>query len=418
VTSANDGDGTSSPSNGADGITSVATTDTNPTSAGTESAGTVSVVSQVPGVSYTLSSPDADTAGTATEAAAQPGQAPTAVQAPAETAVQSDLAQPTVTGVPDGISIVTASPETVTTVVAPAESIAKGVQEGTPALQAIAADLSGLHSPGAPGFDNEDPGGFYSPGDPAADNADKALAEAGFAPFHLVTVDPTGLYMPSDLSADYAVDENAAARALAEMEAEPPGVVGPVYVIGGDIAAGLGFGGRIGVQFSPELSVHMMGRGWLGEGAQFYGLKMPGTQPGPESVAVFAQGQLALGADPLTAIPMMVLGQGPVVAGIEGAWSPYRAESDRYTVTPYVGGQFPVTETRVGSAWGIGWDSHNVRTGESESDGAVGWGKGGMNGVAVGARGTFTVDSIGRAIQALGEAAGRNGPPNLSGLIK
>jgi hypothetical protein len=260
-----------------------------------------------------------------------------------------------------------------------------------PAVQSDATQAVATEAPSEPSAvvaspeaTQEDPGGYYSPGDPAADNADNAAEDSAVAPAQKASEeDPGGYYSPGEPVVDNVVDEAA----------EEP--TGRQYVVGFDIAPeGQGFGVRVGFQTDPPALVGMV-RAWAGVGFQAYALSLPPTKPGKESVTLFGQAQY---------------GKGPLLGGAEVALSPFKSEQDQWSVTPYAAAQFPAENTKVGNAWAVGLQEHNPVTGaKGELEGARGWGIGGVNGVAVGARGALGVEGGFNPVPA--------GMPDLSGLL-
>jgi hypothetical protein len=269
---------------------------------------------------------------------------------------------------------------------ATADQAPAGPADQSDATQAVATEAPSEPSAVAasPEATQQDPGGYYSPGDPAADNADNAAEDSAVASAQQANEeDPGGYYSPGDPAVDNAVDEAA----------EAP--TGRQYVVGFDIAPnGEGFGVRVGFQTDPPALVGMV-RAWAGLGFQAYALSLPPTKPGKESVTLFGQAQY---------------GKGPLLGGAEVALPPFKSEQDQWSVTPYAAAQFPAENTKVGNAWAVGLQEHNPVTGaKGELEGARGWGIGGMNGVAVGARGALGVEGGFNQVPA--------GMPDLSGLL-
>jgi len=361
---------------------------------------------------FALGTPNADAA---VATSAQPGEATTA-ETPADTPAQSSETQ-------------TADPNAVATVPGT-------VVDDAPSFLS-AADLATLAAVAQVGLD-EDPAGV-----PAQQNADEAVT----TPVPGIVVDNAVSFLsPEDLSAIRAlaqvgaVDENAPPVANPDevIAAGVPGIVvddavsflspedlaavreaqkvgldeGPAgyfqpiatmedelgrqYVLGVDFSiARRGLGARLGVQFDPP-AITMMARAWpiaKPLGFQGYALSMPGVKPGLESVDLFAQAQVPIDlfANPK---PTVKIGEGPVVVGVEGAFSPFQAPENRFTITGYVAGQVPFKDTPIGAAWGIAMDHYNPITGRRSSDEGYGWGIGGMTGVAVGARGAIGLNSL------------------------
>ncbi|GAB2871405.1 hypothetical protein GCM10027176_86480 [Actinoallomurus bryophytorum] len=300
--------------------------------------------------STTLGSPTA-----AEAASAQQGEATATAQA-TETAAQQAEAQTTdpsadavaAAAVPGTVvdNAVTAPPDTAvaadpaTDDVAAAAAAVPGVSIATPEETAAVADAQALAKAATAPMDTSvaaDPDGTLTPGDPATDVAAAAAAVPG-----VTVTDPT------------------------------PTEIGHKVTVGADFALGVGMGLALTYQDHPY-ALGMKVRTWLGLGAQAYGLVTPAIEPGPKTVTYFVQGQVGV---PET----------PVVAGVEVDYMPNKPPDDQVAIAPYLGVQYPFQNKPWGNVWGVEQTPRNVKTGEqSAATKSVGYGWGGMVGVAAGA---------------------------------
>jgi hypothetical protein len=291
--------------------------------------------------------------------------------------------------------------------------------------------------PGAysvPGVD-VDPGSV-TPGVPVADQAvalDPYAMDPNAYSVPDVDLDLTGYYTPIDPNAkvtianpvpgivvDYAPsflspEDYAGLLDAANPDKDPLGYFTPVaevkdelgrqYVLGFDLAIGIGAGFRVGFQTDPPALIGMV-RGWRGWGMQGYALSMPGTQPGWGSFEGFMQAQSAVKVTP-GETPTVEFGKGPAVVGVELSNAPFQTPDKEWGITGYVGVQVPFDNQPYGQPWAIFMDHYNPVTGERKSDEAYGWGFGGVNGVAAGVRGAADLSGFQRVVSP-------PGPPDLS----
>jgi hypothetical protein len=149
-------------------------------------------------------------------------------------------------------------------------------------------------------------------------------------------------------------------------------VQGHKITVGGDFALGLGMGLALTYQDHPY-ALGMKARTWVGLGAQVYGLVSPATEPGPKTVTYFVQSQVGV---PET----------PIVVGVEADYMPNKPPDDQVAIAPYLGVQYPFQNKPWGNVWGIEQTPRNAKTGEQgDVAKSVGYGWGGMVGVAAGA---------------------------------
>jgi hypothetical protein len=197
----------------------------------------------------------------------------------------------------------------------------------------------------------------------------QALAKAAMAPMDTsIAADPDGTLTPGDPATDVA----AAAAAVPGVTVTDPTEVGHKVTVGADFALGLGMGLAFTYQDHPY-ALGMKVRSWLGFGAQAYGLVTSAIEPGPETVTYFVQGQVGV---PET----------PVVAGVEADYMPNKPPDDQVAIAPYLGVQYPFQNKPWGNVWGVEQTPRNVKTGEQgDATKSVGYGWGGMVGVAAGA---------------------------------